>query len=230
MNESFTWFGPLSARLGVPANVFGALLASGLLVAFGVAVRRRLSEPASAVVPEGRFSARNAAEVFVQSMLALAEGVIGPGAERYVPLLGTLFAYILCANLLGLVPGFVPPTSDFRVTFALGVVAFFAYHVYGFREHGGSYVRQFLGPALPVAPLMLVVELFGHFFRPVSLGIRLAANMFADHQVIEIFTSLTRLVVPVAFYVLGAFISLIQALVFTMLTEIYIALAVSHEH
>ena len=71
---------------------------------------------------------------------------------------------------------------------------------------------------------MLVVEIFSHAFRPVSLGIRLFANMFADHQVIEIFTDLTKVVVPVIFYLLGAFVCVVQAFVFTMLSAIYIAL------
>ena len=79
------------------------------------------------------------------------------------------------------------------------------------------------------SPLMVVVELFSDCFRPISLGIRLFANMFADHQVIDIFTKLTRFGIPVVFYVLGAFVGVIQAFVFTMLTAIYIALAVHHE-
>jgi F-type H+-transporting ATPase subunit a len=110
------------------------------------------------------------------------------------------------------------------------MVSFIAYHVYGVREHGWRYVKQFLGSVVFLMPLMLVVDLFGHMFRPVSLGIRLFANMFADHQVVEIFTNLTYFVVPVAFYVLGAFVAVVQAFVFTMLSAIYIALAVSHEH
>jgi F-type H+-transporting ATPase subunit a len=102
--------------------------------------------------------------------------------------------------------------------------------VYGAREHGVKYGKHFLGSVAFLMPLMLVVELFSHMFRPVSLGIRLFANMFADHQVVEIFTGLTKLGVPVVFYVLGAFVAVVQAFVFTMLSAIYIALAVSHEH
>jgi F-type H+-transporting ATPase subunit a len=182
------------------------------------------------VTPEDGVTSRSIAEAFVEAMVGLAEGVIGHGAERYVPLLGTFFAFILVCNLVGLVPGFSPPTSDFNITFGLGIVSFLAYNLYGAREHGAKYVKQFLGPMLFLAPLMLVVEIFSHLFRPVSLGIRLYANMFADHQVVEIFTSLTKFVVPVLFYVLGAFVGVVQAFVFTMLSAIYIALAISHEH
>jgi F-type H+-transporting ATPase subunit a len=83
---------------------------------------------------------------------------------------------------------------------------------------------------LLLAPLMLLVEIFSHAFRPISLGIRLFANMFADHKVVEMFTNLTKVGVPVIFYLLGSFVSVVQAFVFTMLTAIYIALAISHDH
>jgi F-type H+-transporting ATPase subunit a len=179
---------------------------------------------------EDGVTARNVAEVLAESIAGLAEGVIGHGAARYVPLLASFFIFILVCNLIGLVPGFVPPTSDFSVTFGLGLVSFLAYHVHGAREHGGKYVKQFLGPVVFLMPLMLVVELFSHAFRPVSLGIRLFANLFADHEVVTIFTDLTKFGVPVIFYVLGAFVAVVQAFVFTMLSAIYIALAVSHEH
>jgi hypothetical protein len=83
------------------------------------------------------------------------------------------------------------------------VIAFVAYHVAGAREHGGKYIKQFLGSVVFLYPLMFVVEIFSHLFRPVSLGIRLFANMTADHEVVRIFTELTYAVVPVIFYVLG---------------------------
>ena len=92
------------------------------------------------------------------------------------------------------------------------------------------YAKQFLGPVLWLAPLMLMVEIFSHAFRPISLAIRLFANLFADHTVLEIFTGLVPIALPIPFYALGAFVSVIQAFVFTMLTAIYISLAISHEH
>jgi F-type H+-transporting ATPase subunit a len=225
-HESFTWLG----ALGLPEKIATAGLVAAMLIAFALAVHRKLASTAAAVIPEDGVTSRNIAEAFVEAMVGLAEGVIGHGADRYVPLLASFFAFILVCNLVGLVPGFSPPTSDFNITFGLGIVSFLAYNFYGAREHRAKYVKQFLGPMLFLAPLMLVVEIFSHLFRPVSLGIRLYANMFADHQVVEIFTSLTKFVVPVLFYVLGAFVGVVQAFVFTMLSAIYIALAISHEH
>ena len=223
-DHPFTWFS------GPYASITTAALVAALLVGFAAYVHGRLAATEAALLPDDGVTARSVAEVFAEAILSLAEGVLGHGAERYVPLLASFFIFILASNLLGLVPGFTPPTSDFSVTVALGLVAFVAYHVHGTREHGVSYVKQFLGPVLLLVPLMLIVELFSHAFRPISLGIRLFANMMADHEVVTIFTKLTYFGVPVLFYFLGAFVSVVQAFVFTMLAAIYISLAVSHEH
>jgi F-type H+-transporting ATPase subunit a len=228
MEHRFTWFGQLLPS--IPEHTATGGLVAILLAVVAVLMYRRLSSVEAAIEPEDGVTLRGVGEVFVEAMSGLAGGVIGHGSEVFVPLLASFFAYILVANLVGLVPGFAPPTSNFNVTFGLGVVAFVAYQFYGAREHGPRYVKQFLGSVVFLYPLMLVVELFSHLFRPASLGIRLFANMFADHQVIEIFTDLTKLGIPVVFYVLGAFVCVVQAFVFTMLTAIYIALAVSHDH
>ena len=225
-HEPFTWFG----ALGLPEKITTAGLVAGLLVVFAALVSRKLNAPDAALEPEDGITARNLAEGLVELISGLAEGVIGHGAQRYVPLLASFFVFILACNLIGLVPGFSPPTSDFNVTGGLGLVAFVAYQAAGVREHGFGYVKQFLGPVIYLWWLLPVVELFTHVFRPVSLAIRLFANMTADHQVVEIFTSLTKIGLPVAFYALGAFVCLVQAFVFTMLSAIYIALAVSHDH
>jgi F-type H+-transporting ATPase subunit a len=226
MGHGFTWL----HGLPIPEHIATALLVALLLVVFALRVRPKLADTETALDPDDGVSARNVAEVFVEAISGLTEGVIGHHFERYVPLLAAFFAFILVANLLGLVPGFVPPTSNFNVTLGLGLVSFVAYNVYGARANGVAYLKQFIGPVLLLSPLMLVVELFSHSFRPISLGIRLFANMFADHEVVNIFTSLTKVLVPVLFYVLGAFVSVVQAFVFTMLSAIYISLSVSHDH
>jgi F-type H+-transporting ATPase subunit a len=235
LEHPYTWISALTqANPGlrvVPEHALTGLLVTLLLVGVALVVRARIGQPESAVIPGEQVGVGLLAQYFVQGIATLAESVIGHGAERYVPLLGSFFIYILVCNLLGLIPGFLPPTSSFSITFGLGAVAFIAYNAYGFREHGAGYVRQFLGPVVWLAPLMLLVELFSHGFRPVSLGVRLFANLFADHTILEIFTGFfPHVLVPIPFYALGAFVSVIQAFVFTMLTAIYIALAVSHEH
>jgi F-type H+-transporting ATPase subunit a len=149
---------------------------------------------------------------------------------------------------MGLLPGFAPPTGNLNTTLGLALVSFVGYNVIGVREQGVGYFKHFIGPmtALPgggwltkfaFIPVLLIsaafffiLEVFSHGFRPVSLSLRLFGNMMGDHQVIEAFTNLTKIVVPVAFYALGTLVAVIQAFVFTLLSMIYVALAVSHGH
>jgi len=230
MEHSFTWLSLLNLPGEWPNIVASGLIAVALL-AFASTIRGRLADTEAALMPEDGVTGRNVAEAFVEAIISIAQSAIPEHPERYVPLLATFFVTILLSNLLGLVPGFAPPTSSFNITFALGLVSFGAYHAYGVKAQGlGAYLKHFLGPVLFIAPLMLIIEIFSHGFRPVSLGVRLYANMFADHTVIEIFTGLTKLVVPVAFYGLGFFVCIVQSFVFTMLSAIYISGAVSHGH
>jgi F-type H+-transporting ATPase subunit a len=231
MEHGFSWVGavPVIGQY-VPQHTATALLVMILLVLFALRVRSQVATVKDPTVPDAGFSARNVAEVVTEMITNLAEGVIGHDAGKYVPLFGSLFMFILAANLVGLLPGFTPPTDNFNITLGLGAVAFAAYNYYGVRAHGFGYLKQFAGPLVVLAPLMIVVEGFSHLFRPASLAIRLYGNMFADHLLLGIFTDLTKVVIPVIFYVLGTFVSLVQALVFTLLTMVYVGLAISHEH
>ena len=230
-HEPFTWLHTVVGLQGAWEHIGAVVIVLGILLAFAAKVRPSLADTDNAVTPDDGMTARSVAEAFVEGIVGIAQSAIPGDVQRYVPLLATFFAFILVANLLGLVPGFAPPTSTFNITFALGCVAFGAYHTYGVKAQGlGAYLKHFLGPVVFIAPLMLIIEIFSHGFRPVSLGVRLYANMFADHTVIEMFTDLTRAVIPVAFYMLGAFVCLIQSFVFTMLSAIYISGAVAHGH
>jgi F-type H+-transporting ATPase subunit a len=231
MEHPFTWFSnlPFVRDHTVPENAVTAIVVTLLLIAFAFIMRSRLGDTERAVQPEDGVSARNIGEMLVEMISGIAEGVIGHHYERYVPLLAAFFVFILVSNLLGLIPGFSPPTSNVNTTFALGFISFLAYQYYGLREGGLKYLKHFLGPIIFLAPLMLLIELMSHAFRPLSLGIRLFANMFADHELISIFTNLTKVGVPVIFYFLGLLVCVVQAFVFTMLTAVYISLAVSHD-
>jgi len=230
MEHGFTWVGAIPGLSAMPPHLVTALLVMVLLLIFGLRARAQLAAATDPTVPDTGFTARNIAEVLTEFITSLAEGVLGHDAPKYVPLFGSLFLFILAANLVGLLPGFTPPTDNFNITFGLGFVSFIAYNFYGIRAHGVAYLKQFTGPLLVLAPLMIVVEGFSHLFRPASLAIRLYGNMFADHLVLGIFTNLTKVVIPVIFYALGTFVSLVQALVFTLLTMVYVGLAISHDH
>lgn len=218
------------SHIPIPEQISTAILVCLILIVFALRVRPKLVDTSRAIEPEDGVTARNVAEAFVEAMSSMAEGVIGHHYKQYVPLLASFFAFILVSNLLGLIPGVSPPTSNSNVTFALGVTSFVAYNAYGLRAGGVKYLKHFLGPVLLLAPLLLVIEVMSHAFRPLSLGIRLFANMFADHELIRIFTDLTFLGFPVIFYLLGTLVCVVQAVVFTMLTAVYISGAVHEEH
>ena len=227
MEHTFTWdtLFPL-----LPQHVFFGVVVAAVLVWFGLAARSGLARADKPVIPDEGISVRNLMELLVSLVTALSDGIIGREGRRYVPLFGAFFCFILASNLAGLVPGFSPPTSNLNTTLGLGLVSFVAYNVFGFQEHGIGYLKHFMGPVLLLAPFFFILELVSHLVRPLSLGLRLFGNMFGDHLVIEIFTSLTKVVVPVAFYLLGTLVAVIQAAVFTILSIIYVAMAVSHEH
>ena len=231
MEHPFIWYDILPSPLRLlPQHTFTALLVMTLLLVLACLARRSLSQSADPVVPEEGVSVRNVFELLVELIVGLSDGIIGLKGRKYVHLFGSFFIFILTANLFGLLPGFSPPTNNLNTTLGLGLVSFCAYHYFGMREHGAGYIKQFLGPMLVLAPFFLVLEGISHLVRPFSLALRLFGNMFGDHLVVEIFTDLTKVGVPVLFYILGALVSVIQAFVFTLLSVIYVAMAISHEH
>jgi F-type H+-transporting ATPase subunit a len=169
-------------------------------------------------------------EVIYEFVHASAEEVVGHGGAKYTAFFGSIFLFILFMNVLGLIPGFVSPTGSPQVPLGLAVVTFLFYHATGLRANGAGYIKQFLGPMLLLAPLMLPIEFVSHFARPLSLTVRLWANMFAGEQVYLTFLGLTKLLIPVIFIGLHLFVSILQAYIFMLLAMVYVGGAVSHEH
>ncbi len=228
MEHPVTWTGLLGITERWQFIATGAFVMA-VLVLLGARARQALTAE-GALIPDAGLTPRNAFELLVEGITGLCESVIGPESSRYVPILATFFVYILVCNFLGLLPGFVPPTSDFDITFALGVCSFLVFNYYGLRVQGIGYIKHFAGPVWWLAWLIFTLEIIGVFVRPASLALRLFGNLFGDHLVLEIFTGLTRIGVPVVFYLLGTLVSVIQAFVFTLLSMIYISLAVHSEH
>lgn len=219
----------------VPNHVAMTVLIGGLLVVTTLAARaqlvRAMRSADGGLVPDSKLSYRNFFEIIAEELYKLTENVLGHHeAPIYYPLIGTLFIFILTCNLCGLIPGLLPPTDNLNTTLALGLFVFIYYNFAGIREHGFSYIKQLMGPVLWLAPLMFFIELSSHLFRPISLAFRLRGNIMGDHAVLGVFSSLAPYVVPVIFYGMGVFVSFIQAFVFTLLTMVYISLAVSHDH
>ena len=143
-----------------------------------------------------------------------------------VPFFGSLFMFILVANFFGLIPGMEPPTGDSDLTFALGTICFGFYIYQGFAPTASGTCAVSLDRYLLLAPLMLPIELADNLFRPVfARRSSLRQHVRRPHRCLSIFTGLTKLVVPLAFYALGAIVCVIQALIFMVLTMSYVELA-----
>ncbi len=224
----------LFSGLGLPghlAPIGASLLVTVLLLVLGLYFRRQvaaISEPKHLVVTQVSLF------FFLESILGflfdLAREQFGTKWDRFLPVIATLFLFILCSNLTGLVPGLPPATESFSINLAMGAVVFLVYNVAGIREHGKGYLHQFTGPFLVLAPLFLCLELISHLARPLSLSFRLAANIFGDHLLLGVFSHMAPLGVPALLLFFGLLVACIQSFVFTMLTSIYISMAVSHDH
>jgi len=182
------------------------------------------------LVPPAKLGLRNLFEVLADTVLGLMAGVMGEkAAKRYLPLVGTLFMFILFSNLLGLIPGFLPPTDTLKTNLALSISVFLISHAVGVREHGLKYFKHFLGPIWWLAWLMLPIEIVSHIARPVSLAMRLMGNIVGDHKLVLVFFGILPILLPLPFMVMGVLVCVVQAVVFSLLTTVYISQAVAHE-
>jgi len=217
------------ARIVDVTIVLHTLLVAAVLLSMGAVVRgafrgdrvRPLDKP---------LALPNLLEMGVGGFLSFMEGIMGAHARRFLPLVGTAFFFILLSNLMGSLPGFDSPTANLNTTLACALVVFFATHFVGFRTHGVSYLKQFVGPVPALAPLMIPLEIIGHLARVVSLSMRLFGNIFGDHMVVATFLGMVPLLVPVIFMGLGVFVAFVQAFVFALLSIIYINMAMEEHH
>jgi F-type H+-transporting ATPase subunit a len=159
-----------------------------------------------------------------------AEEQVGHDGHKFVPYFGTIFIFILVMNLIGLIPCFESPTMNAPVTCGCALATFFYYHLVGLQANGFGYIKHFMGPLWWLSWLMFPIEVVSHLARPLSLTVRLYANMFAGEQVTMVFLKLTLFAVPVIFMGLHMFVGLIQAYIFMLLTMVYVASAAAHEH
>ncbi|MDR3718640.1 MAG: F0F1 ATP synthase subunit A [Bryobacteraceae bacterium] len=159
-----------------------------------------------------------------------ARDIIGHGYQKYVAWFCTLFIFILISNLLGVIPTFESPTMYYYVPAGLALCTFLYYNGMGIKTHGLlGYLKELAGPMWWLAWFMFPLELISHFIRPVSLTIRLYANMLAGEKVTLGFLALLPFVVPVAVMALHVFVSLLQAFIFTVLAIAYVGSAVAEE-
>ncbi len=175
-------------------------------------------------------STQHLAEMMNDFIAKQGEEIIGHGSERFVPFLVSLFLFILFANLIGLIPGFISPSSEPAMPLGCAVVAFTYYNLHGLRVQGLGYIKHFMGPVWWLAWLILPIEVISTFARVMSLTIRLYANIFAGDMVTGAFFALMPVGIPVVFLLLHVAVSGLQAYIFVLLTTIYLQGAVAQEH
>jgi F-type H+-transporting ATPase subunit a len=170
-------------------------------------------------------------ELVYEFVRGQADEQVGHDGPRYLAFFGTIFIFILFSNLIGIIPGFESPTMNDSVPAGCALAVFAYYNFVGIQANGiGKYLSHLAGPMLILAPLMIPIELISHLARPLSLTIRLYANMFAGEKVTAVFLGLTYFLIPAVFMGLHVFVSLLQAYIFMLLTMMYVAGAVVHEH
>lgn len=219
-------------------HVVMAVVSAALVCVAALIARRSFTQSREdAIAPDEGITMRNLLESIMDFGLDTMAQIMGrENAKRYFPLIISLALFILFSNLLGLIPGFIPPTQNLNTSLAMGLSIFICYNLIGLFQHGFSYFKEFIGPVWWLFFLMIPIEAVGHIFRPISLSVRLTGNMGGDHTVLVAFGSLAEqffgapIGLPIPFFFLGLIVSVVQALVFALLSVVYIGLAVDDGH
>lgn len=212
---------------------FGVALAlGGGLVLLGKALSARLKSAEGveqATIPAEKISLFGFMDFFVEAFVKFQDSVMGKENRKYLSITGTSFLFVFLGNLLGLVPGMPAITTTVWVTASMSLAVFLYFNYLGFKEHGflGYLKHFFAGAPWFVGLFIFPLEIFSTCLRALTLNLRMYWNISADHMVLEALTNIFGIgAFPV--YILGVFVSFMQAFVFTVLTMVYIQLATEH--
>jgi F-type H+-transporting ATPase subunit a len=171
-------------------------------------------------------------ELVVNGFIGLIDQSMGPKGRKYFPFIMTFAVFIFFANVLGMVPGLLPPTANLNTTVGLALIVFFATHIIGVKEHGLKYFKHFVGPVWWLAPLMIPIEIIGHIARPVSLSLRLFGNMMGHEQIVTVLLILMPAAYPLLALstALGVLVIFIQSFIFALLSMMYLGGALEEAH
>ena len=175
--------------------------------------------------------AQNVFEILISGIEEFMVDITGEEGRWLFPISATIFIYIVVCNLIGLVPGFLPPTASVNTTLSCAIPVVIFTHVIGVKYHGVKYIKHFMGPVWWLAPLIFVIEIIGHVARILSLSIRLFGNMMGHELVLGILFFLAGLfLAPLPIMALGIFVAVVQAFVFFLLSIMYFTGAMEHAH
>ena len=194
-----------------------------LLIIFAVLATRSI-----ALVPTG---GQNFFEIVISGMEEFMVDITGEEGRKFFPFVATIFIYIAFCNLMGLVPGFYPPTASINTTVACAIPVFLFTHFIGIRYHGIKYVKHFLGPVWWLIPIILPIEIVGHLARVMSLSFRLFGNITGHELVLAILFMLAgAFFAPLPIMAMGVFVAFVQAFVFFLLSIMYFAGSMEEAH
>ena len=175
--------------------------------------------------------AQNVFEIIITGIEDFMVDVSGEEGRWLFPLVATIFIYIFTCNLIGLIPGFFPPTASLNTTASCALTVVIFTHIIGLKYHGIKYIKHFLGPVWWMIPIVFPIEVIGHLARILSLSFRLFGNMMGHELVLGILFGLAGLFfAPLPIMALGIFVSLVQAFVFFLLSIMYFTGAMEHAH
>lgn len=208
----------------VPAHVVMILFVCLVLILVSIPIRRRFDV-------ENPGHLQQTLELLIEGIMGFMRDIVGPRHREFFPIVGALFFFILFSNLLGLLPGFMSPTSNINVTAGCAIVVFFYYNIQGIKCHGFlRYMAHFAGPSLFLAPMLFVIEIISHMARPFSLGVRLFGNIFAEELIISTLNHIFPFLITLPVMALALFASTVQAFIFIVLTMVYVGGAVEGAH
>lgn len=205
----------------IPAHVVMFLIATVIAVAVLYFLRGKLST-------ESPTTRQQTFEVGVETIRGLLQDLVGPKGLKHFPVIAAFATIILVSNLMGMVPGFLPPTANLNVTLALALTSFLYYNYVGISENGlFGHLKHFMGPVPAIAFLMFPIEIISNLARILSLSLRLFGNIYGEEQVSGVIGSLVPWILPMALYPLSLLAAFLQTFIFIVLSMIYIG-EVSH--
>ncbi len=214
----------LSEVLGIAEahkHIFYTWMAIIVIAALGFCVRK------TKLVPTGM---QNVLESLIGGLEDYTVLTIGEQGRSVYPYLGGIFIFIVVQNLLGLIPACDAPTANINTTAAMAITTFIYYHWVGIKTWGFKYINHFLGPMLPLAPLMLILEIISHCARPLSLTLRLFGNIRGEEIVLVMFFAIAPVATTLPVYALFLLAKVLQGFIFYMLTMLYLKGSLEHAH
>ena len=214
-----------SSLLGIGEDykhVFYTWCAMAILFIVGFLLRGRMK-----LVPTGL---QNVVEVVIGGLEEFTVATVGEKGRKVFPILCGCFLFILVQNLLGLVPGCDAPTANINTDLAMALFVFLYYNYQGIKRWHGHYIHHFMGPMLPLAPFMMILEFISHLARPLSLTLRLFGNIRGEEIVLLLFFLMAPLVSTLPIYFLFLLAKVLQAFIFYMLALIYLKGAMEPAH